>query len=182
MTHKPDRAHVAGSDTEQRQAEVPHWKDDFDVDWDATDYISRREFTRYLSLSSAGLAIGTTALAVYGNLPKAKPDYPRVELGAVSSFELDSATPFEYPTEGRYCLLIRHPDGGFSAFSQKCPHLGCAVYYNEHEHILDCPCHEGFFNAHTGNVISGPPQRGLDVIELEIVDDVVFAVSAGGHL
>lgn len=161
--------------------EQPHWQQDFSVDWDETDYISRREFTRYLGASSAALAVGTTALAAYGTTVSERRDFPRLSLGAAENYRRNSATPFEYPEKGRYALLTRHDDGSFSAYSQKCPHLGCAVYYNAEHKILDCPCHEGFFNARTGDVISGPPQRGLAVIELEIVDGEVFAVSGGGH-
>lgn len=179
-TTRPATKAVRQLDARQIQDD-PHWKEDFDVDWDATDYISRREFTRYLSLSSAGLALGTTGLAAYGSLPKTEPDHPRVELGRVDSYGLNTSTAFEYPEKGKYALLTRHDDGSFSAYSQKCPHLGCAVYYDSHEKILDCPCHEGFFDARTGDVISGPPQRGLNLVELEIVDGVVYAVGGGGH-
>ena len=81
----------------------------------------------------------------------------------------------------QYSLLVRHEDGSFSAYGQKCPHLGCAVYYEPEEKVLECPCHEGFFNAKTGDVIAGPPQRGLNVVELEVRDGELWAVGGGGH-
>ena len=42
------------------------------------------------------------------------------------------------------------------AFSQKCTHLGCVVYYEADEERWHCPCHEGNFDARTGEVISRP--------------------------
>ncbi|MBB6015291.1 ubiquinol-cytochrome c reductase iron-sulfur subunit [Deinococcus radiopugnans] len=161
---------------------TPHWKTDFSVDWDATDYVSRREFTRFLGLSSAGMAVGTVliaGLASVGARPVA--EVPPLRLGRVEDFSPGSSTAFEYPAKGQYSLLVRHEDGTFSSYSQKCPHLGCAVYYEPHEKVLECPCHEGFFNARTGDVISGPPQRGLNLVKLDIRDGEVWAVGGGGH-
>ncbi|EYB67232.1 hypothetical protein DEIPH_ctg046orf0026 [Deinococcus phoenicis] len=180
MTPKP--ATPAQKDRlEDPRPRQPHWKTDFSVDWDATDYVSRREFTRFLGLSSAGLAAGTTLVAVAGSLPRQTPQAPRVRLGRVEDFPPGTSQAFEYPQKGQFSLLVRHDDGTFSAFGQKCPHLGCAVYYAPHSRKLECPCHEGFFNARTGDVISGPPQRGLNRVELELRDGEVWAVGGGGH-
>ncbi len=37
----------------------------------------------------------------------------------------------------------------------RCPHLGCALKWNEHEHSWDCPCHGSRFDE-GGKVIEGP--------------------------
>ncbi len=37
----------------------------------------------------------------------------------------------------------------------RCPHLGCALKWNEHEHSWDCPCHGSRFDK-DGKVIEGP--------------------------
>lgn len=160
---------------------IRHWKDDFSVDWDATDYVSRREFTRFLGLSSAGMALGTTMIAAAGSLRRPGPAAEPLKLGPVDRFAPGSSTAFEFPKKGQYSLLIRHEDGSFSAYGQKCPHLGCAVYYEHEKNVLECPCHEGFFNVKTGDVISGPPQRGLNVVDLEVRDGELWAVGGGGH-
>ena len=57
------------------------------------------------------------------------------------------------------------------AFSQKCTHLGCVVYYQAEEERWHCPCHEGNFDSRTGSVLSGPPTRPLGRIDVEIRDD-----------
>lgn len=158
-----------------------HWQDDFSVDWDATEYVSRREFTRFLGLSSVGMAAGTTLIAAASSIGKPEIQAQPLKIGRVDDFKPGTAKAFEYPKKGQYSLLVRHEDGTFSAYGQKCPHLGCAVYYEHHKKLLECPCHEGFFNAKTGEVISGPPQRGLNVVELEIKDDEVWAIGGGGH-
>lgn len=158
-----------------------HWRDDFSVDWDATEYVSRREFTRFLGLSSAGMAVGTTLIAAAGSVSRAQREVTPLKIGRVDEFQPGTAKAFEFPQKGQFSLLVRHEDGSFSAYGQKCPHLGCAVYYAREKNVLECPCHEGFFNVKTGDVISGPPQRGLNVVELEIRDGEVWAVGGGGH-
>lgn len=157
----------------------PHWKQDFSVDWDQTSFVTRREFTRFLGLGSAGLAVGSTVLAVSGSLKRPAEAGGRLEVARVDDVKPRGYLAFEYPNKGAHALLLRHEDGSFSAFSQRCPHLGCSVFYEERHDRLECPCHEGFFNAHSGDVISGPPQRGLAVIELEIKDGTIYAVGGG---
>jgi len=161
--------------------QTPHWQTDFSVDWDATDYVSRREFTRFLGLSSVGMAAGTTIAAAAASLKKPRPEAHPLQIGRVEDFPPGTSRAFEYPEKGQYSLLVRHEDGSFSAYGQKCPHLGCAVYYEHEKDVLECPCHEGFFNARTGDVISGPPQRGLNVVQLEVRDGELWAVGGGGH-
>ena len=46
------------------------------------------------------------------------------------------------------------------------------------ERVLDCPCHEGRFDATDGGVVHGPPPRPLPVIELEERSDGIYAVGA----
>jgi len=36
--------------------------------------------------------------------------------------------------------------------------------------MIECPCHEGYFNAVDGSVISGPPPTPLEEILVTIVD------------
>jgi Rieske Fe-S protein len=78
---------------------------------------------------------------------------------------------------------VRAADGSYYAYGQKCTHLACPVYYETARSRLECPCHEGSFDAKTGGVLGGPPPRPLDRVELEVRDGSVWAVGrkAGGH-
>ncbi len=42
----------------------------------------------------------------------------------------------------------------------RCPHLGCALKWNKHEHSWDCPCHGSRFSEN-GKVIENPATGGL---------------------
>ena len=74
----------------------------------------------------------------------------------------------------------------FVAYSQKCTHLSCAVYYERDENRLECPCHEGHFSIEDGSVLQGPPPRPLTRIVLEQQGGTVVATGVdlgtkGGH-
>ena len=57
---------------------------------------------------------------------------------------------FRYPDDNDPAVLLRVGDTDVVAFSQKCTHLGCVVYYESDEDRWHCPCHEGNFEALTG--------------------------------
>ena len=54
---------------------------DFPIDWEEDHYVSRREFFKFMTLASGGLAAGSAALAVYSKIPR---DEIRFEPAAVA--------------------------------------------------------------------------------------------------
>lgn len=59
------------------------------------------------------------------------------------------------------------------ALSTVCPHLGCQVHWEGDKQRFLCPCHNAVFDAE-GNVVSGPPPRGLDRYEAEVLGGGVY--------
>lgn len=45
---------------------------------------------------------------------------------------------------------------------KRCPHLGCALKWNKHEHTWDCPCHGSRFEEN-GELIDNPATRGAKI-------------------
>jgi arsenite oxidase small subunit len=88
---------------------------------------------------------------------------------------------FDYPTAADPAILVHLPGGELRAFSQKCTHLGCVVYYEASTGEMECPCHEGHFDAESGDVLSGPPQRPLGRIDVEVRNGTVWAIAALGE-
>ena len=43
---------------------------------------------------------------------------------------------------------------------RRCPHLGCALRWNQAEHTWDCPCHGSRFTG-SGQLLEGPAQHSL---------------------
>lgn len=149
---------------------VPKWRLDFPLTAAGEDEVTRREFARYLVLASAGFAAGSVGVAVWSSLRSINRGEPRA-IAAASALPEGAALLFRYPTEHDPAIVVRLPGGALRAFSQQCTHLGCVVYWDrEREHML-CPCHEGAFDARSGAVVAGPPQRPLGRIDVEVRSD-----------
>jgi Rieske Fe-S protein len=74
---------------------------------------------------------------------------------------------FAYPGPEDLCILVRTSETDYAAYSQKCTHLSCAVFYASEHRRLECPCHKGYFSVRDGSVLQGPPTRPLPRITLE---------------
>lgn len=154
---------------------TPVWLNDFPHTSAGEDAVTRRAFTRYLIAGSGVFAASTLGAASWTSLrdldrgaPTAVVDLDRVPEG--------SAYLFRYPGSDDPAVLIHLPDGELVAYSQKCTHLGCVVFYEPEAIELVCPCHEGIFEATTGNPIAGPPERALPTIGVEVRSGTVWAL------
>lgn len=84
------------------------------------------------------------------------------------------AVVFAYPTDDDPAIAVRLADGSLVAYSSVCTHLGCAVLWSAERGDLECPCHKGAFDARSGGVLAGPPQRGLHPIPLVERPDGIY--------
>lgn len=148
----------------------------FPIEWDMDGYVSRREFFKFITLTSGGLAIGSAALAGWAALPRNKRTFDPVLIEGGSQITPGSSLAFDFPRKGDICLLVRHADGEFAAFSRRCTHLSCPVLYQTDQDRLFCPCHNGAFSARDGSVLQGPPPHALPRVLLEIRQGEVWAV------
>ena len=165
-------------DGEAVPVDPPTWRRDFPYEAAAEEEVTRREFARYLALGAGALAVGNVALAAWTQLRSINVGEPRAVV-ALADVEVGGTYLFRYPENADPAILLRVDDSQVVAFSQKCTHLGCVVYFQPDEARWHCPCHEGNFSALTGDVISGPPTRPLGKIEVEVRDDgMIWALGA----
>jgi nitrite reductase/ring-hydroxylating ferredoxin subunit len=158
-------------ESDVRAATAPH-QTDFPYDREEEAQVTRREFCNFLGLTSAALFVGAAAFAGKAAVDaRETPQLPSFRIQGAEALALGSALNFRYPTAKDSAILIRTLDGEFHAFGQKCTHLACPVYFERGHQRLECPCHDGAFDAKTGNVLFGPPPRPLDQIELEVRSD-----------
>lgn len=161
----PERA------TEVRsEASVALWKRDFPYESAGEEEVTRREFARYLVAGAGALAVANVGLAAWTELRSINRGEPRA-IVAAAEVPVGETYLFRYPEHADPAVLLRTAETEAVAFSQKCTHLGCVVYFQPDEHRWHCPCHEGNFEAETGAVISGPPTRPLGRIDVEFRDD-----------
>lgn len=142
------------------------WKDEFSIYTSDERYVSRRQFTKFLTLASLSMFVGNLWILLRSRLAKT-PVFPSVAVAQLREIPIDGVKLFSYPTPDDRCILIRTGEDEYNAYTQKCTHLSCAVYYNKESQRLACPCHQGYFSVKDGSVLQGPPPRPLPRILLE---------------
>ncbi|MFF0476781.1 Rieske 2Fe-2S domain-containing protein [Streptomyces sp. NPDC004284] len=146
----------------------------------ADSLTTRRDYLRIVTTVSGGLAVGGIGVASgilhrHGDsegAPGVRKIADRIERG--------ESLAFRYPGGEDRAIAVRMEDGTLAGYSAVCTHLACAVLWRKErgsEGELYCPCHEGVFDARTGEVTAGPPPRGLPkVLLVEQLDGSVWAV------
>jgi Rieske Fe-S protein len=167
---EPDRVYPDG----QPRTEQPKWFRDFPVDVPEDEQLARREFTKFLVLTSGAFAAGQCWIGVQSVLQQAE-THPPQRIIAANEVTPGQVVEFRYPTDADPCLLYRLPDGQLVAFGQKCTHLSCAVIPELHQGHLRCPCHNGYFETVEGRPTAGPPRRPLPRIKLEERGGIIYA-------
>jgi Rieske Fe-S protein len=158
-------------------ARRPIWQQDFPYEAAAEEEVTRREFARYLVAGAGVMAAGNVGIAIWTQLRSINTGEPRA-IVALEDVPVGETYLFRYPGDADPAILLRTADQEVVAFSQKCTHLGCVVFYEADEGRWHCPCHEGNFAANTGAVLSGPPTRPLGRIDVEIRDATIWALGA----
>jgi len=130
---------------------------------------TRRNFlANILMLAGVGLSYGVLAAeAVLFVLPRRRKRRVRkIYAGTVGQYKIGTVQVF-YDLEGRQ-ILVKRDAAGLKAFSSKCPHLGCRVYWQPEQKRFFCPCHGGVFAA-DGTAVAGPPATaGQNLAEVPI--------------
>jgi Rieske Fe-S protein len=165
-----DRAYPDG----RPLSEQPRWRQDFPTDLPADDALARREFTKFLVLTSGAFVAGQCWIALMSLLRHGGP-LTEKQIAAEADVPVGGVVEFGYPTEDDPCLLIRLEDGRLVAYGQQCSHLSCAVIPEPERGQLRCPCHNGYFEINDGRPIAGPPRRPLLRVALTVRDGAVYA-------
>jgi len=154
----------------------PAWRQDFPIDWPQDVYVERRDFMKFMVLTSAAFTLGQLWIAAQ-NWYRKRSGRPGIQrIAAVDDLDVGHAIGFTYPNPQERCLLVRLTTTDFVAFGQECTHLSCAVIPRPAEGAFYCPCHEGRFDIRTGVPTAGPPRRPLTRVVLEMRERDIYAV------
>jgi len=159
---------VLSDEGDVRAATAPHQLD-FPYDREEEAQVTRREFCNFLGLTSAALFVGAAGFAGKAAIDARQiATFTPARIQGAEALAPGSSLNFHYPSTNDSAILVRTLDGELHAFGQKCTHLACPVYFERAHQRLECPCHDGAFDAQTGNVLYGPPPRALDTVKLEV--------------
>jgi cytochrome b6-f complex iron-sulfur subunit len=136
--------------------------------------LSRRSVLNFLLGMSIFSAVGGTIYTVFKYM------WPSAAVQEAGSQGKETIIPLsEIPVGeaktvrhlGKPHIVIRLPQA-VHALNGVCTHLGCIVYWDEHQKLIPCPCHDAFFDLN-GNVLKGPPPRPLPKATAKIVGDKI---------
>ena len=147
---------------------------DFPIERVEAEHVSRREFTKFLCIVSGGMAVGTGWVAVKDRLFPPHRIQGEAFVCKLSDVPVGGTHPFIVPGVPTPFILIHLNDGSWRAYEQKCTHLSCAVFYQPQADKIQCPCHNGWFDARTGSVLQGPPPRPLPHLEVVLKGEEIF--------
>jgi Rieske Fe-S protein len=164
----------------RKPSSAPLWQDEFPLFTADERYVSRRQFTKFLTLTSLAMLAGNVWILAR-SLFHRSPSYAQQAVAAADELAVGGVKMFTYPTEQDPCILVRTAGDAYVAFSQKCTHLSCAVYYAKDQNRLECPCHQGFFSIADGSVLQGPPQRALPRVALAMKAGQLVAIGMEGE-
>jgi len=151
------------------------WVKDFPINVGQDNYVARRDFTKYMVLTSFAFVVGQFWIGMENFLRRRRGKPEIRAIAQISQIPIGSTLQFVYPDTDDPCLLIRRGENEFMAYSQKCTHLSCAVVPRLEQGQLTCPCHDGCFDITTGRPIAGPPRRPLPRITLQIRNGTIYA-------
>jgi Rieske Fe-S protein len=156
-------------------AAQPAWRHDFPIDWPQDHYVERRDFMKFMVLTSGALMVGQLWIGAQNWWRKRR---GRGEVRRISSLDevaVGASIVFNYPGDHDPCVLTRLGERELVAYSQKCTHLSCAVIPEPVRGVLACPCHEGLFDLRSGRPIAGPPRRPLPRVALDVRGRDIYA-------
>src|SRR5881227_2909302 len=126
-----------------RKRRTTRWQAAFPLHWDADELLSRRGMLRWTVMASGALFAATAGIVGLDYVQKSNTSTVSKAIVRATEVPVGGVHYFQYPTAEDQAILLRLADGSFAAYSGKCTHLSCAVFYKEESKELFCPCHEG---------------------------------------
>ena len=95
------------------ESEQPAWRRDFPIDWPEDNYVARRDYAKFLVLTSFAFVVGQAWIGLQGLLRRGRPPSRRV--ARLDEIPVGGVLAFHYPARHDPCLLLRpggHAHGG----------------------------------------------------------------------
>lgn len=159
----------------------PLWQQDFPINRGEELNNSRRQFLKFLGLTSLAFFTGTLGVALKSVFEEQRTtQLPELRVASVGDLAEGQSLNFSYPKGDYPAILLHLPGGQFVAYEQRCTHLLCPVLYDGNKNRIFCPCHDGVFDPATGERTAGPPPRPLNKIKLVVRGNDIYATGREG--
>src|SRR5687767_11857616 len=119
MRERDPELHTVAPDRLPEDAQ-PQWRNDFPVDWPQDHYIARRDFTKFLCLTSFAFVVGQVWIGLQNWYRRRRGQLPIARIAELEQLPVGGALVFHYPDEHEPCLLLRPGADRLLAYSQKC--------------------------------------------------------------
>ena len=96
-------------------------------------------------------------------------EFEKIESPVIKTVTLVQRDGWREVVSTQSVYVNRAKNGKLQVVSAICPHLGCSVAWQASQGKFVCPCHGGQFGP-DGAHISGPPPRGLDILNAQVND------------
>ena len=88
---------------------VPAWRTEFPVEKPQEDYVARRDFVKFLGLTSLAFVAGQFWIAISNVLRRRRPRPAEKPLARRDELPVGGAKTFTFPSDNDPCVLVR-PD------------------------------------------------------------------------
>jgi hypothetical protein len=77
------------------ETEQPRWRRDFPIDWPQDEYVTRRDFTKFMLLTSFAFAVGQLWILTQSFLRRRKAAPPVREIARLQEIEVGQSLVFD---------------------------------------------------------------------------------------
>src|SRR3954468_7816467 len=85
----------------------PQWRNDFPVDWPQDEFVARRDFTKFLVLTSLAFVAGQLWIGLENFLRNGKGQLPVTRIARADAIPVGGSLVFGYPEPHDPCIVVR---------------------------------------------------------------------------
>src|SRR5687767_1958807 len=101
---RPAREQVTLPPDGRPPGEQPHWRQDFPIDWPQDQYVARRDFSKFMVLTSLAFVVGQAWIGVQNYVRRRRGAPPIRRVAALRDVPVGGAVVFNYPGDHDRCL------------------------------------------------------------------------------
>ena len=156
--------------------EQPAWRDDFPIDWPEDHYVARRDYTKFLVLTSLAFAVGQLWIGVKSLLRRGRQQAPaRAEIARLADVPVGGVRSSGTRARRTPACCCGPTSGRSSPTASNAPTSRAPSCRASSAGNCTAPATSAPSTWRPGRPIAGPPRRPLPRIALEVRDGIIYA-------